>query len=857
MAFFSKRIFKSEQSKSARSGETVRSEEQMLLSERKSVADGRGRKMDGPWLGLAMSGGGIRSATFCLGAMQRLARGKLLKHFDYISSVSGGGYAASAVQWKWHDDATSDAGEKFPFGTEESSPLATEKESLKYLRWHASYLAPGGGISIWSLIAVLLRTLFISLFVWLPIATLIMLVLIAITGVDAFRKSSKIAGEFTIPQFKSMVLTIPWSEIQIPSFAGVFITAIIVLLIIAVGGTIFLAVISILIPPETTDNRKDRIMRAFKCFAIGLIGVLVAFGITKHFNTNYDLTKLDPVTQTVTLVALGLGFFGSIALVVALLQFFGSLEFGVNYAARRKYELLATPWFYGYIAFAVLASLPYAFDALRAALARYPEGAALFGSLTAASGFLSGLYGHFVQAQRLAPNLATRAAATLLAAAFLYLMLVLAYAIAWFLIERPPAIVTPIQGRYCFEFFAALVVFSFAFAKWSNLNYLGLHRFYRDRLMEAFLPTNEQKAADAPNYSDADRLPLAALWPPGSGSLRPYPLVNTNAIMIDDPDQTLALRGGTSFLLSPLHIGSQATGWLSTHLHDKRHGPLTLASAMAASGAAANANAGYIGTGVTRDRLISIVMNLFNFRLGLWIGAPRKRKGRPNYISPGLIYGVLRLGYRHDSSYLELTDGGHFDNLGIYELIRRRCSVIVVLDSEEDPSTAMSALASACQRIHEDFNVVIKIGTEADALAPAGDMGYPSGAKFAKKTYFLASICYPAEQRAGIAEGAKVGVLVYLKAGMIKELSFAAKGYKAKNPDFPNQSTMDQFFDSAQFEAYRELGYASVDTLLKAYQLDNAPDAATIARRLSPATPPATTLFGNVSGKFVSLTTAG
>jgi len=257
------------------------------------------------------------------------------------------------------------------------------------------------------------------------------------------------------------------------------------------------------------------------------------------------------------------------------LQFFGSLEFGVNYAARRRYELLATPWFHCCIAFAVLASLPYAFDALRATLARYPEGTALFGSLTAASGFLSGLYGHFVQAQRLAPNLATRVAATLLAATFLYLMLVLTYAIAWFLIERPLTVVTAIQGQYCLEFFAALVVFSFAFAKWSNLNYLGLHRFYRDRLMEAFLPTNEQKAADAPNYSDADRLPLSALWPPRSGSLRPYPLVNTNAIMIDDPDQTLALRGGTSFLLSPLYIGSRATGWLRTKEHDKRQQPPT------------------------------------------------------------------------------------------------------------------------------------------------------------------------------------------------------------------------------------------------------------------------------------------
>jgi hypothetical protein len=64
---------------------------------------------------------------------------------------------------------------------------------------------------------------------------------------------------------------------------------------------------------------------------------------------------------------------------------------------------------------------------------------------------------------------------------------------------------------------------------------------------------------------------------------------------------------------------------------------------------------------------------------------------------------------------------------------------------------------------------------------------------------------------------------------MIKGLSFPAKGYKAKNPDFPNQSTMDQFFEPAQFEAYRELGYSSVDAFVTAFTLDNADPVALLA----------------------------
>lgn len=808
----------------------------VLQDERAAVAVGRKRAVTGPWIGLALSGGGIRSATFCLGALQRFANSGLLKHFDYISSVSGGGYAASAVQWKWHDDPNTDAGANFPYGSEQTQSLASENESLKYLRWHASFLAPGGGISIWSGIAVLLRTFLISVFFWLPLAIAFMLVVFVATGFHAFYESYGTMGELTVPKLEAMTLSLPWIGICVSAFAGVFIFAIVLLLAIALIGTIFLAIISILIPPETTENRSDRIARAGRCAAVGIAGLLVSYFTFGHFGARFDLATVDPVTSALLIATAGFGLFGACAIIVGILQLSGILEFGVNYAVRRKYELAATVWFPTLIACLTFGSLPFVFEAIADSTKSYPTGGkALIGIFTVASGFLSGLYGHFVQAQRLAPSLATRVAATLAAGAFLYLILVIAYAGARFLIQ--PQHLTADQAQYCREFFAALLVFSVAFGWWSNVNYLGLHRFYRDRLMEAFMPTIEQKAADAPNYSDADRLPLAAIWPPKQTSPLPYPLINTNVILVNDLDQTVALRGGASFLLSPCYVGSFTTGWLSTSDHGKRHGPMTLASAMAASGAAANANAGFIGTGITRDRLISTVMMLFNLRLGLWIGAPGASRGTPNYFSPGLKYGVFRSGYQRDSDFLELSDGGHFDNLGAYELIRRRCDVVIVLDSEEDPSTAMSALASVCQRVREDFGVIIKIEAEADTIAPAGDMGYPAGAKFAKKSYFVASIDYPAEHRAGIADQAKTGTFVYLKSGMIKQLSFSTKGYKAKYPDFPNQSTVDQFFDSAQFEAYRDLGWSSVEMMANAFGLDAAATADDFVRRLTGGPP--------------------
>ncbi|MEY9132398.1 hypothetical protein ABIE79_003865 [Bradyrhizobium diazoefficiens] len=734
----------------------------VLQDERAAVAVGRKRAVTGPWIGLALSGGGIRSATFCLGALQRFANSGLLKHFDYISSVSGGGYAASAVQWKWHDDPNTDAGANFPYGSEQTQSLASENESLKYLRWHASFLAPGGGISIWSGIAVLLRTFLISVFFWLPLAIAFMLVVFVATGFHAFYESYGTMGELTVPKLEAMTLSLPWIGICVSAFAGVFIFAIVLLLAIALIGTIFLAIISILIPPETTENRGDRIARAGRCAAVGIAGLLVSYFTFGHFGARFDLATVDPVTSALLIATAGFGLFGACAIIVGILQLSGILEFGVNYAVRRKYELAATVWFPTLIACLTFGSLPFVFEAIADSTKSYPTGGkALIGIFTVASGFLSGLYGHFVQAQRLAPSLATRVAATLAAGAFLYLILVIAYAGVRFLIQ--PQHLTADQAQYCREFFAALLVFSVAFGWWSNVNYLGLHRFYRDRLMEAFMPTIEQKAADAPNYSDADRLPLAA-------------------DMATQTDQSASL---------------------STDQHQRHSGQ--------------------------RPRS--------DGRLGLWIGAPGASRGTPNYFSPGLKYGVFRSGYQRDSDFLELSDGGHFDNLGAYELIRRRCDVVIVLDSEEDPSTAMSALASVCQRVREDFGVIIKIEAEADTIAPAGDMGYPAGAKFAKKSYFVASIDYPAEHRAGIADQAKTGTFVYLKSGMIKQLSFSTKGYKAKYPDFPNQSTVDQFFDSAQFEAYRDLGWSSVEMMASAFGLDAAATADDFVRRLTGAPP--------------------
>ena len=136
-----------------------------------------------------------------------------------------------------------------------------------------------------------------------------------------------------------------------------------------------------------------------------------------------------------------------------------------------------------------------------------------------------------------------------------------------------------------------------------NVNLISVHRYYRDRLMEAFLPdppavstngaivyTDVAEAADIGKlhaFADTD-----THTPTG-----PYHLVNTNVILVDSKEKHWRVRGGDSFVLSPLFCGSNATGWCNTQY--LLGGDLTLATAMAISGAAANP---YAGGGIFRNR---------------------------------------------------------------------------------------------------------------------------------------------------------------------------------------------------------------------------------------------------------------
>ncbi|MBS4004961.1 MAG: patatin-like phospholipase family protein [Afipia sp.] len=785
--------------------------EKLLEREKEEIARGRERYDANEWTGVALSGGGIRSAIFCLGALQALGANGVLKNFDYMSSVSGGGYIASALQWLWRTDASSGTQKSdFPFGVDRSLKSHDELKDkrLSYLRNHGKYLTPGNGLSIWSMTAVTIRTLFLNLITWLPVAALAMWVCVVICRLfDTILRD--------MPNFYSPIL-VRWQcgescakTWPVETFFGLSALAGFLGVIFFTVWALGFALDTMISPAKDRDHVSISKRRLYL-----IVQAALALSVAVSLVTLEIAVKAGPILQglaiTTTVVAL-------LFVVVRVLQVRGA-DMSMNYEWRRAMEVVAGSWLPRIlIAFAIstIPVVPYL-------LANNPDPLLkLAAAATAAvSGLVSAFAGHGAQAQNKPPSNAVRWILMAASGVFIYALGIGAYLIAQ-LILCPECVVGSDSTKQNLLRGAVLglsgVAIFLTFR--TNVNYVGLHRFYRDRLMEAFMPSTESVQNNLVGASpDADRLSLSELWPPrldpdGSKRPIPFPILNTNAVLVNDPDRTIMSRGGDSFVLTPLHMGSPATGWEVTTRHISKHGPISLASGMAASGAALNANAAYVGAGVTRDRLLSIVLMLLNLRLGLWVGRPNKReaKGRiqmPNHFNPGFRYGMTLSGFRSDSSFIELSDGGHFDNLGIYELIRRKVSIIVTLDGEQDAPSSMPALYSVVQRVAEDFNVRINLEGRLDELISQPHPGYPDGVRFVRKPFFAAPIEYP---------DGKVGVLVYVKLSLASDASFAAKGYRAQYPDFPHQSTTNQFFVPQQIEAYRDVGYINmknaIDTL--------------------------------------------
>ncbi|WP_294353663.1 patatin-like phospholipase family protein [uncultured Sphingomonas sp.] len=310
-----------------------------------------------------------------------------------------------------------------------------------------------------------------------------------------------------------------------------------------------------------------------------------------------------------------------------------------------------------------------------------------------------------------------------------------------------------------------------------NLNVTGLHRHYRRKLAEAFLVADAKPGAVV---TDDDRK-LSSL---AEGRLGPYPIFNA-ALNVPSSDAP-AMRGRLTdfFSFTPHHCGSPISGYHRTTEWECLEPDLTIATAMAISGAAISPRMGLHNRGQ-----FSFWLSLLNVRLGYWLRNPAVEKSSPQGL-PGLSYLLRELTGRMDerAAFLNLSDGGHIENLGVYELLRRRCKFVVVIDGEQDQDMTFHAIANLQRLASIDLGVRIEINL--DELRRNGDGLSRSHFQFCRIRY---------------RDGA-VGYMLYLKLSLTGNEGEFLRRFRLDEPAFPHHPTADQNFSEARFEAYRSLG---------------------------------------------------
>ncbi|MEJ0038947.1 MAG: hypothetical protein WDO68_23260 [Gammaproteobacteria bacterium] len=346
-----------------------------------------------------------------------------------------------------------------------------------------------------------------------------------------------------------------------------------------------------------------------------------------------------------------------------------------------------------------------------------------------------------------------------------------------------------------------VVLISFAvWVVWAcavNINLTGLHRYYRDGLARCYLnPTHP--ARDGVSEPPALEELSADL---------PYHLVNTTVNLPSSQNAELRGRGGDFFLMSKAFCGSPIVGYQPTADVHGLNKDLDLATAMAISGAAASTNMGW-----QTMRKYRTLMAIFNVRLGYWL---RWRTHPAHWLTSSAFVQLFREMYglmQEKASTLNISDGGHIENLAAYELIRRKLKYIVCIDGGMDGTMTCSDLNRLQRLVAIDFGYRI----DFDATDMQLVNGYSTNYGLLVKIDYTPDVEDPKQKQ--------LGWMLYLKLAMLGTESSYVLDYRRENPLFPHETTLDQFFDEAQFEAYRALGQSAAENFLsKEFETDTVP----------------------------------
>jgi hypothetical protein len=643
--------------------------QKILAAERQSI-DARRRHYGIPekahTIGLALSGGGIRSATFSLGILVALARRAILPQIDYLSTVSGGGFVGSFLTVFLSSTADEQKEPRIGLRSSELPFLRQEgeAEALRHIRHHSKYLASR---SLWE------RTKTVSAQIYGMLVNFAGILFIAaiLALVEFFVRDASVSRGI-------------WTTAAMLSVAALLAASFVSPLLLRRG--------------LAAQRTADSIVAALFLILLALVG-WKALGYCHQVAWKWPIPKWSTLNHK-TIIAL----LGAIPAIASAFSGFAGRKLPRASIFLVVLAAVATPLF---------------LFALYLSIYRWLEGPAI-----------------------LMP-----------------------------LIAHPPRTL----------FMAAIILaLSLLYFVFLDINFTSPHRYYRNKLAAAYLIQPAANPTPTQPFSEAGNLKLSEVR---RETRAPYHLLNAALNVPSSTNPGMQGRLTDFFLFSSAYCGSPLIGYKETTAWEDWDRHLNVGTAMAISGAAAAPQMGL----ATRPSL-RFWLALLNVRLGYWVRKPdhNARFGS----APGLWF-LFRemLGWMNEkSTWINVSDGGHIENLGVYELLRRRCRYILAVDGEQDQRMTFAALTTLQRLAAIDLNTRIDINLDDLRLNEQG---------LSRSHFRFCRIHYPNN---------RYGYLLYLKLSLTGNEGEFIRRYRSDDPAFPHDSTANQFFTETQFEAYRSLG---------------------------------------------------
>ncbi len=826
---------------------------------------------------LAFSGGGIRSATFNLGILQKLAEGGLLEKFDYLSTVSGGGYTGSwLASWIFRAGSMSKVTDRL--NPEKSAePLAEEVRPIRWLRMFSNYLSPNASImsaDAWTMgiswirntiinqviLLMLLcaalagikcifniwdmlngqshisdgKVLYWSMLIFFPAAVMAGWGMYAYSPADTRRstfcreKSKKLASLLLLWGILSAFLVSSWLYAEKMNKLSVYQRAGILWPASLIGFTALLIVAGFGRYDKCAAQIDNKFETYFFIIFSSLIAALSGLFLLAYSWEIFDYIKCIVSTHSNLPAEVGFVIGPPLILeVISIIVVIRMAFIGRIFPDERRewwgrmgalvHRFMLT-WI---LVSAAVLLLHYSYPFIISHIS--------WGGIYTLVGGWSAIIGYAVKLAFNPETSGDKQVKGSLSFAELFVrfapyvfglgFLVLGSHILYHITTGEKNM---LNGNKMLINAAIAVLLGGVtlFVSWRiGVNEFSLHLLYRNRLVRAYLGATrgrterERTFNSFTGFDKLDDIKMVNLVVKGKddkgGYSGPYPIINTALNATDVTDLDRQDRKAESFIFTPKYCGFDFSrtravsrsikkvydyGYRPTGEFSGPHGP-DLGTAMAISGAAVSPNMGYHSSPAT-----AFLLTIFNVRLGWWIGNPRKAHWEQSDPEFGIAYLISDLIGKSDASsdFVYLSDGGHFDDMGIYELIRRRCKYILLCDAEEDAESTCEGLANAIRRCRIDFGVQIDID-----LKPITNKNSKTG--FSKQHKVKGAIWYP-----GDPENAPSGILAYVKTSLTGDEAVDVREYFMDNPSFPQQSTDYHFFDESQFESYRKLGYASL-----------------------------------------------